>query len=202
MNNLPSTPNVGTAIKPRRQGVPWRLLTALAVAAVMGTFAATVGAKDFLKIRARDECDPATFGPRCFGSNTGEVTLQEFSDALPNGGHEDWKFNPGISGNHVDAGGMIQVRSEGGVGHTFTRVAEFGGGRVTALNVAVGNAPTVPECVPPSTPGANSVSIPVLQDSVQNFAAGTSPLFPPGSHRYQCCIHPWMRTTITVRGRH
>ena len=22
----------------------------------------------------------------------------------------------------------------------------------------------------------------------------------PGEQRFQCCIHPWMRTTVTVKG--
>jgi hypothetical protein len=174
-----------------------RLAVALGFAGIAATLAITAGAKGFLEVRARDQCDPVTFGAGCFGSNTGDVTLQEFNDSIPHGGHEAWKFNPGISGNHVDRGGMIQVRSDGGRRHTLTRVAQFGGGLIASLNVAVGNAPTAPECATAQTEA--NANILVVQDSVQQFAAGSSPLFPRGTSRYQCCFHPWMRTTITVR---
>ena len=33
---------------------------------------------------------------------------------------------------------MIKVTNRGGRGHTFTEVAEFGGGRVPPLNVGLG----------------------------------------------------------------
>ena len=185
-----------TGLMTRRQAAR-RTVVVLGFAAIATTLAITAGAKGFLDVRARDQCDPVTFGTGCSGSNTGDVTLQEFNDAIPNGGHEAWKFNPGISGNHVDRGGMVQVRSDGGRRHTFTRVAQFGGGIVPALNVAVGNAPAVPECTTAQTEA--NANILVVQDSVQQFAAGSSPLFPRGTSRYQCCFHPWMRTTITVR---
>jgi len=174
-----------------------RIVVAVGFAAIAATLAITAGAKGFLDVRARDQCDPVTFGTGCSGSNTGHVTLQEFSDAIPHGGHEAWKFNPGISGNHVDRGGMVQVRSDGGRRHTFTRVAQFGGGIVATLNVAVGNAATVPECTTAQTEA--NANVLVVQDGVQQFVAGSSPLFPRGTSRYQCCFHPWMRTTITVR---
>src|SRR5262245_59917530 len=180
----------------RRQGAR-RIVAALGVAAIAAALAITAGAKGFLDVRARDQCDPVTFGTGCSGSNTGRVTLQEFIDAIPNGGHDAWKFNPGISGNHVDRGGRVQVRSDRGRRHTFTRVAQFGGGIVAPLNAAVGNAPTAPECNTAQTEA--NANLLVVQDSVQQFVAGSSPLFPRGTSRYQCCFHPWMRTTITVR---
>ena len=61
----------------------------------------------------------------------------------------------------------------------------------------VGNAPTVPECTTQQT--ADNANLLVVQDSVQQFVAGSSALFPRGTSRFQCCFHPWMRTTITVR---
>ena len=113
---------------------------ALSLAAALGTFAGAAHAKDFLDIRARDQCDPVTFNagranPLCSPSHAGSVTLQEFLDALPNGGHDAWKFNPGPSGAHIDRGGTVQVRSDAGETHTFTKVVAFGGGAVPALNV-------------------------------------------------------------------
>jgi len=163
-------------------------------------------AKDSLEVRARDQCDPATFNagranPLCTGSNTGSVTLQQFQDALPNGGHGAWKFNPGPSGSHIDQGGLVQFTSDGGERHTFTRVASFGGGIAAGLNVAVGNAPTTPECAAMVAGGplhATPQGIIIAADTEQLVQAGGT-LLPPGQHLFQCCIHPWMRTTITVR---
>jgi len=173
---------------------------ALSLAAALGTFAGAAHAKDFLDIRARDQCDPVTFNagranPLCSPSHAGSVTLQEFLDALPNGGHDAWKFNPGPSGAHIDRGGTVQVRSDAGETHTFTKVVAFGGGAVPALNVAVGNAPPRIECL---APRPNLTSINVAANTAQLFQAGGT-LFPPGINLYQCCIHPWMRTIITVR---
>src|SRR5215510_13539278 len=176
----------------KRRGV----ICALSVAAALGSFAGTVTAKDFLDVRARDQCDPATFGALCTGSHTGSVTLDAFRAALATGGHDAWKFNPGPSGAHIDRGGVVQVRSEAGETHTFTQVAQFGGGFIPALNVAVGNAAPAPECL---LPRPSPTSINVTADSSVLFQAGNSALFPPGIHLYQCCIHPWMRTIITVR---
>lgn len=175
------------------------LLSAIAIVA------GVAWSKDFLEVRARDKCDPATFNagratPLCTGSNTGNVTLQQFQDALPRGGHGAWKFNPGPSGNHVDLGGSVQFTSDGGETHTFTRVANFGGGFVPALNAAVGNAPTTPECAAMSQGGlhATASGIIIAPDTEQLVQSGGA-LLPPGQHNFQCCIHPWMRTTITVR---
>jgi hypothetical protein len=176
----------------------WLALGGLLVLAA--ALAVTVAAKDggrFLDVRARDHCDPLTFGAICFLSPEPEVTLAEFNAAIPLGGHEDWKFNPGRSGSEVNSGGTVQVRSDGGIRHTFTRVAAFGGGIVPRLNEAVGNAPVRPECQTEQTEANGNVL--VVQGSVQQFRAGSSPLLPRGTNRYQCCIHPWMRTTITVR---
>src|SRR5262249_52895677 len=111
--------------------------------------------------------------------------------------HEDWKFNPGPSGASLNNGGTIQIRSDGGERHTFTKVAQYGGGLIAAFNAAVGNAPTRPEGQ--TTQNEGNANIRVGQDTTQQFTAGTSPLFPKGQHLYQCCFHPWMRTVITVR---
>jgi hypothetical protein len=183
-------------------GAAHHLVAAAGVAIVATMFAMTVGASDsgnFLDVRAKDECDPATFAALCFGPHTGNVTLQEFLDALPNGGHEEWKFNPGIKSNTVNRGGIVQLESRAGERHTFTRVEQFGGGFVPPLNVAVGDAPTTPECAAAATAPDSATSVNVTQASIKRFAAGNSALLPRGTSRYQCCIHPWMRTTITVR---
>jgi len=66
---------------------------------------------------------------------------------------------------------------------------EFGGGIVPLLNQLSGNTTVAPEClalepddfIPPG--GSDS------DDEVE-----------VGTEKYQCCIHPWMRVTVTGRG--
>jgi len=72
--------------------------------------------------------------------------------------------------------------------HTFTRVAQFGGGIVPALNTASNNPVEAPECAALAasdmlSPGASFTTLPAAAS---------------GTHLYQCCIHPWMRSTVTV----
>ncbi len=76
----------------------------------------------------------------------------------------------------------MRVRNAGGRPHTFTEVANFGGGKVPDLNEGLEVAP---EC-PGSVDIAPGDSIKVSGLSV-------------GNHRFQCCIHPWMRALIKVK---
>ena len=66
--------------------------------------------------------------------------------------------------------------------HTFTEVANFGGGKVPPLSKGL---ITAPEC-----PG--SMDIPPGGSTTLSSLA-------PGNHRFQCCIHPWMRALIKVK---
>ena len=73
--------------------------------------------------------------------------------------------------------------------HTFTEVANFGGGRVPPLNLSQPGIPPLtqaPECVAPGV-----VDIP---GGGKDVVGGLT----PGNHRFQCCIHPWMRTLVKV----
>jgi hypothetical protein len=62
-------------------------------------------------------------------------------------------------------------------------VNEFGGGLVPPLNGALTPAP---EC----NPGAVVF--------LRNGQAQTLTGLDPGLHKFQCCIHPWMRGTVRV----
>jgi plastocyanin len=82
----------------------------------------------------------------------------------------------------------IVATNVGGEVHTFTRVAQFGGGIVPALNTASNNPVEAPECAALAasdmlSPGASFTTLPAAAS---------------GTHLYQCCIHPWMRSTVTV----
>jgi len=67
-------------------------------------------------------------------------------------------------------------------------VQAFGGGCVAPLNAILHLTP-VPECAIPGLFGSTLVE--------QGDTLGVTGLA-PGVHRFECLIHPWMRTTVTV----
>ncbi|HEU5249115.1 MAG TPA: hypothetical protein VFW15_03945, partial [Thermoanaerobaculia bacterium] len=75
----------------------------------------------------------------------------------------------------------VTVKNEGGRGHTFTEVANFGGGFVPPLNGVLAFAE---EC---------ATATPLPPGSTQQVMG-----LDVGIHRFQCCIHPWMRMLIKV----
>ena len=144
-----------------------------------------------------DDCDPSDpdWAPVGCLQNDGDVTSAEFGaflrsplyDNIPPAGepglflvgHPSWRNDP----SHVviERGKEIKVKNVGGRPHTFTPVAQFGGGVVPPLNVGT---QTAPEC-------ANLLRI-EAGDSTRIVATGE------GIQRYQCCFHPWMRATVRV----
>jgi plastocyanin len=144
------------------------------------------------QVQALDDCDPATFnavlGPgTCVGDGT--TTFSEFiAQLLAQGRAPAWRFAPGQLG--LDAGGTLQANNRGGEDHTFTEVANFGGGCIQALNSLLGLTP-VPECA--GFPGGAFAATTIPPGGTVT----TTPLS-PGIHRFECLIHPWMRTTVTV----
>ena len=145
-----------------------------------------------------DDCDPDDpewLPVGCF-QRDGDVTADEFNLFLrsplydnipPLGvepgmflvGHPSWRNEP--SHLVVEKGKKIQVRNVGGRPHTFTQVAQFGGGVVPPLNVGT---TTAPEC-------AQHVRL-EAGDRDTITADGE------GIQRFQCCFHPWMRATVRV----
>jgi plastocyanin len=150
------------------------------------------------QVVALDECDPATFnaadavGPGfcknvALGASTPFKTL--FAESQTPNPDKNWDFEPDTL--TVDEGTPIIAVDEGGEPHTFTEVAQFGGGFIPGLN-APGEM-TVPECAM----GFSRVAVArtrILQGS-QLLVTGLS----KGEHHFQCCIHPWMRMTVTVK---
>ena len=153
------------------------------------------------RIALVDDCDPddPAWSPTggCLLAD-GDVTAAEFNTFLrsplydnqpPPGdgigsflvGHPSWRNDP----SHVviDAGKEIQIRNVGGRTHSFTAVANFGGGVVPPLNVGTQPAPECAGLVP-LAPG----------DEARMTATGE------GIQRFQCCFHPWMRATVRVVG--
>ena len=136
-----------------------------------------------------DKCDPETFNAvlgdgTCVGK--GNITFDEFIAELQSTQDvKAWRNVPGLV--NTRAGEIIEVRNFGGEVHTFTPVANFGGGFIPDLNGLSGNPVPAPECL---NFGA-IVFVPA--GGTQDVTVGSA------DAHYQCCIHPWMRTTVQVK---
>jgi hypothetical protein len=151
------------------------------VSAATGAFAAD-------KISIRDYCDPNDPGWAPTGGcvlKDGDVTVAEFNALLTSVlstavvGHPAWRFQPSFV--ETEPEGAIRVSNDGGRPHTFTEVAQFGGGMVPPLNKGLVEAP---ECA------SAKVIPPGEHELLRRLAVGT--------HLFQCCIHPWMRALVKV----
>jgi hypothetical protein len=181
------------------QIVMWRRLS-YAFAAI-GLMTIALVAKDVRTISIRDDCDPASFNA-AFGDGTcvgdGDTTLDEFAAALPQG-HEKWRFNS----PQTDTDLGVNSSNRGGETHTFTEVDEFGGGFIPFLNRP--DEGLAPECVlfdaaGNPVPGADDTFAPGLGAQASFVPAGGSTptqTLSKGTHKFQCCIHPWMRSVVT-----
>ena len=160
-----------------------------------------------LTIHLRDYCDPASFnaaiGPgTCIrDTSDGAITFSGFvAEVGADKSVGAWRFAPGQI--RVSAGTTLQLQNLGGETHTFTQVKRFGGGFVDFLNVASGNPTPAPECA--RVVDGSLVPQPPSEDNIFIPAGGsaTHPLEHEVVARYQCCIHPWMRITITPKDQH
>ena len=142
------------------------------------------------KIAIRDDCDPSDPGWAPSGGcalKGGDVSFAEFGAELSSPfslavvGHQAWRNDPSYL--EISTGKNVRIRNEGGRTHTFTEVAQFGGGKIPspALNKGLITAPECPGSVD-IPPGAST--------DITSLVAG--------NHKFQCCIHPWMRAMIKV----
>ena len=145
-------------------------------------------------VNMQDACDDVSFNAAfgdgiCIDGLGGGVTVDTFLQVLENSQKMGaWHFAPGKV--NLRDGQAVQAYNSGGEQHTFTEVAEFGGGFITELNDLVGAGDTVDECdlfggAPIEFINPGDTSDPEVES--------------PGTHKYMCCIHPWMRATVTVR---
>jgi len=131
-----------------------------------------------------DDCDPATFnaaiGPgACVGS--GGMRFDLFVALLQKSGVAGpWHFAPNNTSARV--GGTLVATNRGGEEHTFTEVAEFGGGVVPFLNDLAHTPEVAPEC--------NTLED---DDMVPPGGQYTEKIDKTGTVKFQCCIRPWMR---------
>jgi len=137
-----------------------------------------------------DDCDPNDPAWAPTGGcllKRGRVMLAEFNAlvrsplSLSTVGHPAWRNDPSYLDISLDK--SVKVTNAGGRLHTLTEVANFGGGQVPPLNVGLTPAP---ECLLPSTTDVR----PGESMRLENLGVGL--------HRFQCCIHPWMRELIAV----
>ena len=166
--------------------------------------AAAVALPSSQVFRVRDDCDPATFnaaiGPGACNPNfNGSTTFDEFIEELTDDRDVGaWKFNPDEVG--MQRGQRSLIESRAGEFHTFTRVADFGGGVVPQLNELSAAGPPRPECLqngglaPPS-----STNLFVPAGAAFNGPTAGSQDLPRGTSKWMCCIHPWMKSTVTVK---
>lgn len=148
------------------------------------------------QIAMLDDCDkrdPA-WGPIGGCTKRGDVTVEEFREFLNSPlypttvvGHPAWANQPSYV--KLVEGRRIRVSNEGGRLHTFTKVAEYGGGRAPdpALNKGLVMAP---ECA----------LLPGMVDRSAVPPGGRLELkdLAEGDHKFQCCLHPWMRALVKV----
>ena len=143
------------------------------------------------RISIMDNCDPSDPGwppPGC-SKRGGDVSADEFDELLTTSlgssliGHPSWRSEPSYL--TAQAGRTIKVTNDGGRPHTFNEVTEFGGGTIAVLNVGLSRADGCP-----ASPANLAVVAPGASIDVRGLDEGL--------HRFQCCIHPWMRATIRV----
>lgn len=144
------------------------------------------------QVRLDDDCDRASFeavlgAGACVGD--GGTTFPEFVEELQDKGfHGAWRNRP--TELRLAHGEPLRVTNVGGEFHSFTEVARFGGGCLPEINALIGATP-VPECADPA----------VFSTVLPAGATATVPQhLHPGTHRFECILHPWMRTTVTVTG--
>jgi plastocyanin len=131
--------------------------------------------------------------PRGANGYRGDVPLSELFALLVSPlapghviGHPSWRNQPSYIS--IRSGQRVRVTNRGGRAHTFTRVSEFGGGFVPLLNETMTPAP---ECGENFVPAAGVRFVPLNETQ-------TLPAMTPGLHKFQCCIHPWMRAAVRV----
>jgi plastocyanin len=172
-----------------------RNLLLSATSAILVTFvvagAASAG-PSHRNVQILDACDPATFNDAlgagsCVRSGGGVKFEKFIGQLITKGEAPAWRFSPGQL--KLDAGGTITARNRGGEFHTFSEVAAFGGGCIPDVNELLGLDP-VPEC---------SIGDIFATTGVPPGTSLTTEPLAQGKHRFMCLIHPWQRTTATVR---
>src|SRR5262245_59452159 len=154
-----------------------------------GLVSVAQGGEPGRRIFLRDLCGGDTWAP--FGGCVIDGPVERpawLARVLETGSHPLWAISPVRTS--VQEGTTLEIVNVGGRPHSFTRVAAFGGGALPLLNTREDTAIPAPEC---------------LQAFESIAGGGASALHTftgQGAQKYQCCFHPWMRTTIDVTESH
>jgi hypothetical protein len=168
----------------------WMGGLASAAVLVLALTSSAYGRAGDLRVTALDACDGPSFN-EVIGPGTcergGGVKFDAFiGQLIAMGEAPAWRFAP--EAMTLADGGSIDAYNRGGEFHTFTEVAAFGGGCVPELNAVLGLTP-VPECGVPGIFGTTGIA---PGDELEGEPLGS------GTHLFECLIHPWMRTTVSV----
>jgi plastocyanin len=151
---------------------------------------ATSQARQSVLIHMLDACDPETFNAKSISCiRAGGVAFDQFIAHLTRfGSIGPWRFAPAVA--RVRVGQSFVATNIGGEVHTFTRVADFGGGIVPLLNELARVPRIAPECAPEALEPDDFVSPGATYHETVDRA---------GTLKFQCCIHPWMRLEASSR---
>lgn len=182
----------------------------VAATLVMVSMAASVvltATSDPMVVRLRDKCDSTTFNGAlgagtCVGDGT--ITFSQFIKEVTSAKKAGaWHFDP--AAGTVGEGTVLALENRGGETHTFTKVENFGGGFVAPLNALSGNPVPAPECATATLGGlipkpASAANIFVGAGTTELGPTAGGPVLPSGTTtKFQCCIHPWMRTELRTQ---
>jgi plastocyanin len=177
----------------RRSVTALALGAAAAASLVLAAPAASAAGPQAKTMRLLDQCDKPSWDvefPGLCTTSAGSVTLTRFRAGLAKGGNGNWWINN--RNETINVGDSLHLVNEGGIVHTFTEVKSYGQGVVAEWNQAVPNEPAA----------VNIAGNPVgFNDFATAVPPGTTSDVVPakGVHKYQCIIHPWLRTVVTVR---
>ena len=188
--------------------IMWKLCGKVAIAMIpIAAAVVLVATSNPTVIRMQGPCDPATFnaavGPgTCIGNGT--ITFAQFIAQLTAAQKVgSWLFDP--AAGTLAPGTVLSLENRAGETHTFTKVKNFGGGFIEPLNALSGNPVPAPECATatvggliPKPESPSNIFVEAETTEVGPIAGGT--ILPSGTTtKFQCCIHPWMRTQLTTQ---
>jgi plastocyanin len=160
------------------------------MAAASVSASAHAAGRENVRINILDACDPETFAAQQVDcTRAGGVKFDQFIAILTRLGFVGpWHFSP--SNVNVRVGESFVAVNQGGEVHTFTEVAQFGGGIVPPLNDLAHVPVIAPEC------GALEAD-----DFVPPGGSYHEDIDHTGTLKFQCCIHPWMRLEANVTAK-
>ena len=179
------------------------VFSVLAVATASLALAGAAGASDGggVVIQSRDACDPATFPPGVCDrtdNSGGVVSFPELVDVLiAKGSHPAWRFTK--DDVTVKQGTpVIAEFGRGGEVHTFTDVTDTGPvpGCIPEINELLGFPKGTVAQLCNDLGGLGGV---LARDGLFPGVPKTIDTSTPGTRLFQCMLHPWMKTTLTVR---